>query len=130
MPFLTQPSQGNLARLFNVLGCTLEENQLRHCAAKPIVQLAIIANKLVFTPRLKHAWSSTPSIQGPTEYELDALPTEPLSSFSHLGIVPKIYHYGMKITFLKILYVSMFLYRWLCLTFIEFASQENRQCNL
>ena len=35
---------GNLARPFNVLGCTLEGNQLRHCAAKPIVQLAIIAN--------------------------------------------------------------------------------------
>ena len=29
---------------FSVLGCTLEGNQLRHCAAKPIVQLAIIAN--------------------------------------------------------------------------------------
>ena len=27
-----------------MLGCTLEGNQLRHCAAKPIVQLAIIAN--------------------------------------------------------------------------------------
>ena len=34
----------DLARPFNVLGCTLKGNQLRHCAAKPIVQLAIIAN--------------------------------------------------------------------------------------
>ena len=34
----------SLVRPFNVLGCTLERNQLRHCAAKPIVQLAIIAN--------------------------------------------------------------------------------------
>ena len=42
---------GNLARPFNVLGCTLEGNQLRHCAAKLIVQLAIMANtKWVFTP--------------------------------------------------------------------------------
>ena len=40
MPFLTQPtdSRGSLARPFNVLGCTLEGNQLRYCAAKPIVQ--------------------------------------------------------------------------------------------
>ena len=43
---LTQPtdSRETLARPFNVLGCTLKGNQLRHCAAKPIVQLAIIAN--------------------------------------------------------------------------------------
>ena len=27
-----------------MLGCTLEGNQLSHCAAKPIVQLAITAN--------------------------------------------------------------------------------------
>ena len=27
-----------------MLGCTLEGKQLRHCTAKPIVQLAIIAN--------------------------------------------------------------------------------------
>ena len=34
-----------------MLGCTLEGNQLRHCAAKPIVQLAIIANTNgFFTP--------------------------------------------------------------------------------
>ena len=54
-----------------MLGCTLEGNQLRHCVAKPIVQLAIIANTSGF-------YTSRASIQGPTEYESDALPTEPL----------------------------------------------------
>ena len=45
MPFFTQPTDGReLSQLLNVLGCTLEGNQLRHCAAKPIVQLTIIAN--------------------------------------------------------------------------------------
>ena len=73
MPFLTQPtdSRETLARPFNVLGCTLEGNQLRHCAAKPIVQVAIIANTSGF-------YTSRALIQGPTEQESDALPTEPL----------------------------------------------------
>ena len=52
-----------------MLGCTLKGNQLWHCAAKPIVQTAIIAN------------TSRALIQGPTEYESDALPTEPLRLF-------------------------------------------------
>ena len=54
-----------------MLGCTLKGNQLRHCAAKPIIQLAIITNTSGFYARRA-------SIQGPTDYESDALPTEPL----------------------------------------------------
>ena len=54
-----------------MLGCTLEGNQLRHCAAKPIVQLAIIATQVGF-------YTSCALIQGPIKYELDALPIEPL----------------------------------------------------
>ena len=54
MPFLTQltTAVGNLARPFNVLGCTLEGNQLRHCAAKPIVSSYHSKHKWVFTPRV------------------------------------------------------------------------------
>ena len=54
-----------------MLGCTLEGNQLRHCTAKLIVQLASWQTQVGF-------YTSHASIQGPTEYELDALPTEPL----------------------------------------------------
>ena len=36
-----------------MLGCTLEGNQLRHCAAKPIVQLAIITNTGGFLRQLR-----------------------------------------------------------------------------
>ena len=57
---------GNLARPFNVLGCTLEGNQLKHCAAKPIVQVAVIAKTSgFFTPVVLRS-----------RYESDALPTE------------------------------------------------------
>ena len=41
---------GNLARPFNVLGRTLEGNQLRHCAAKPIASGYHSKHKWVFTP--------------------------------------------------------------------------------
>ena len=41
---------GNLARPFNVLGCTLEGNELRHCAAKPIASGYHGKHKWVFTP--------------------------------------------------------------------------------
>ena len=54
-----------------MLGCTLEGNQLRHCIAKPIVQVAIIANISGFL----HQLCFNP---GPTEYESNALPIEPL----------------------------------------------------
>ena len=53
---------GNIARPFNVLGCTLEGNQLRHCIAKLIVQLAIIAStsgflhQACFDPGTNRVW--------------------------------------------------------------------------
>ena len=54
-----------------MLACLLEGNQLRHCAAKPIIQLPIIANIMGFYTRYA-------SIQGLIKYESDILPTEPL----------------------------------------------------
>ena len=65
MPFLMQPTDSREtfnARPFNVFGCTLERNQLRHCAAKPIVQVAIIANtsgfvhQACFDPVTNRVW--------------------------------------------------------------------------
>ena len=53
---------GKLSQAFNMLGCTLEGNQLRHCAAKTIVQVAIIANtsgflhQSCFDPGTNRVW--------------------------------------------------------------------------
>ena len=59
---------GKLARPFNMLGCTLERNQLRHCVAKPIVQICYHSkHKWVFTPgvlqsrdQLSMSWTHYP----------------------------------------------------------------------
>ena len=55
--------KSNLARPFNVLGCTLEGNQLRNCAAKPIASGYRSKQVGFYTRRAL--------IQGPTEYESD-----------------------------------------------------------
>ena len=63
MPFLTQPTTDSrkLSRPFNVLGCTLEGNQLRHCAAKPIYRRNTICLNKIYRKwqcALQQSWIS------------------------------------------------------------------------
>ena len=60
---------GKLSQAFlNVLGCTLEGNQLRHCAAKPIASGCHSKHKWVFTPGVLR--SRDQSIMSRTHYPL------------------------------------------------------------